>query len=77
MNIDHKHIVEDPFVLLSRQHRLEQRHKFLKHLGKAQYDRSKPMYVSLTTLVSGSDEEFVMNVAKSTLPVYETFLKTL
>lgn len=77
MQISHKQMVEEPLVFLSRQHRLEQRHKFLVHLNKAQYDRTKPLYTSLTTLVSGTDEEFVMNVAKSSLPVYESFLKTL
>lgn len=77
MQISHERIVDDPFVLLSRQHRLEQRHKFLMHLGKAQYDPKAPLFVSLTALVSGTDEEFVMNVARSNLQTYEVFLKTL
>lgn len=77
MKISHRQLIDDPLVFLSRQHRLEQRNKFLGHLGKAQYDRTQPMYVSLTTLVSGTDEEFVLNVAKSHLKTYEAFLKTL
>lgn len=77
MKISHRQLVDEPLVFLSRQHRLEQRHKFLRHLKKAQYDRTQPLYTSLTNLVSGTDEEFVMNVARSNLATYETFLKTL
>lgn len=77
MEISHSQMVEEPLVLLSRQHRLEQRHRFLAQLGKAQYDPTQPLYTSLTMLVSGTDEEFVMNVAKSSIATYEAFLKTL
>lgn len=77
MKISHRQLINDPLVFLSRQHRLEQRDKFLGHLGKAQYDRMQPMYISLTALVSGTDEEFVLNVAGSNLATYEAFLKTL
>lgn len=76
MGISHKRLVDDPNVLLSRRFRIEQRDKFLRYLGKAQYDPKKDLYVSLTDLVSGNDEEFVLNVAKSNFKTYETFLKS-
>lgn len=77
MKITHQQMIQEPLVFLSRQHRIERRHKFLGHINRAQYDKTKPLYISLTALVSGTDEEFVMNVAKSDLKSYDTFLRTL
>lgn len=77
MEIPHSQIIQFPEILTSREYRIRQRHEFLKYLGKAQYDPSQDLYVSLKTLVEGTDQEFVINVAKSTMDIYDTFLRTL
>lgn len=77
MEISHEHLRQDPHILLTRAYRIRQRHEFLKFLGKAQYDPKKDLYVSLKNLVVGTDEEFVLNVARSSIPTYHAFLKTL
>ncbi|XP_059607381.1 transcription termination factor 3, mitochondrial [Phlebotomus argentipes] len=77
MEITHEHLCRDPYILLSRQYRIRQRHEFLKYLKRAQYDPQKDLYVSLKNLVVGNDEEFVLNIARSTISTYNAFLKTL
>ncbi|XP_055705669.1 transcription termination factor 3, mitochondrial [Phlebotomus papatasi] len=77
MAISHDQLRQDPHILLSRLYRIRQRHEFLKFLGKAQYDPKKDLYVSLKNLVVGTDEEFVLNIARSSIPTYHSFLKTL
>ncbi|GAB0087840.1 Transcription termination factor 3, mitochondrial [Sergentomyia squamirostris] len=77
MEISHEQLLKDPYILLSRTFRIRQRHDFLKYLGKAQYDPKKDLYISLKNLVVGSDEEFAINIARSSIPVYQNFLKTL
>ncbi|XP_055694463.1 transcription termination factor 3, mitochondrial [Lutzomyia longipalpis] len=77
MEISHEQLCQDPHILLSREHRIRQRHEFLKFIGKAQYDPKKDLYVSLKNLVVGTDEEFVFNIAKSSMPTYNAFLRTL
>ena len=44
---------------------MKQRHGFLTFLGKTQYDHKKNLYISLKSLVDGSDEEFVLDIARS------------
>lgn len=77
MQLSHETIVQSPEVLLIRQFKLRQRHEFLKMLKRNQYDPKKPLYVSLFSLVTGSDREFVINIAKSCMEEYEKFLKSL
>lgn len=77
MNISHHQIIQFPEVLISRLFRLKERHGFLNYLEKAQYDPSKELYVSLKRLVEGSDKEFVIEVAKSSMEEYNTFLRSL
>ncbi|KAK4879595.1 hypothetical protein RN001_007741 [Aquatica leii] len=77
MGIPIERIVDMPEVLFCRLFRLKQRHLFLKSLGRAMYDAKKPNYVSLRTLVSGSDVNFCDNVAKSSIQTFNAFLKTL
>ncbi|KAL6432730.1 hypothetical protein ACFW04_006257 [Cataglyphis niger] len=76
MQLKHDLLVKVPHVLLCRKTRLQQRHLFLIEMKKAQYDPSKPMYVSPRALVSGTDVEFCMNIAKTSIDVYNAFLKT-
>lgn len=77
MKLSHDKILESPEILTSRKYRLKQRYEFLKSIGKAQFDETKPGYISLKSLVEGTDPEFVQNVCKSTLETYDNFLKTL
>lgn len=77
MKFSHEKILQSPEILTSRKYRLKQRHGFLKSLGKAQYDETKPGYISIKSLVEGTDKEFVENVSKSSLETYNNFMKTL
>ncbi|KAJ8924905.1 hypothetical protein NQ315_001062 [Exocentrus adspersus] len=77
MNIPLERILDEPGILMCRQKRVMERHMFLEKLGKVQYDPKKPNYVSLTTLVSGSDSYFCTEVAKSSVQAYNAFLKSL
>lgn len=77
MKLPHSLISEQPEILTCRLHRLKQRHMFLETQGRAQYDPKKPMYVSLKTLVSNSDAEFSIDIAKAPVETYNMFLKTL
>lgn len=77
MKLSHALIMSDPCILLCRKRRLEHRHTFLVKLGRAQYDPTKPLYVSFRDLICGSDAEFCKNVAKSNIEVYDLYLKTM
>lgn len=77
MKLSHKQILQMPEILTSREFRLKQRHEYLKHLNKAQYDPKLDLYISPKSLAEGSDKDFVLNVAKSNLSDYDTFLRTL
>ncbi|XP_058461655.1 transcription termination factor 3, mitochondrial [Malaya genurostris] len=77
MLVSHSDILKTPEILQARDHRIKQRHGFLKFLGKAQYDPRKELYVSLKSLVEGTDEEFAFYVAKSNISCYNDYLKTL
>lgn len=77
MNLSHEIIVKQSSILSCRKSRLDARHKFLVHLKKAQYDPSKPLYVSPKNIVSGTDSEFCANIANTTILTYNDFLKTL
>lgn len=76
MQLQHDFIVQIPQILFCRKTRLQQRHLFLVEMKRAQYDPSKPMYVSPLALVSGTDLDFCRDVAKTTVEIYNAFLKT-
>lgn len=77
MNIPHDRIVQESTVLHCREIRLKQRHLFLTKLGRAQYDPKKPNYISLKSLVTGTDAFFCTDVAKSSVKAFNIFLKSL
>ncbi|VEN45867.1 unnamed protein product [Callosobruchus maculatus] len=77
MKIPIETIVEIPEILTCRQSRLKQRHLFLEKLGRAQYNPKKPNYVALASLVADSDSNFATELAKSSITVYNEFLKSL
>nr|XP_012223666.1 PREDICTED: transcription termination factor 3, mitochondrial [Linepithema humile] len=76
MQLQRDFIVQMPQILLCRKTRLQQRHLFLVEMKRAQYDPSKPMYVSPRALISGTDVDFCRDIAKTTVEVYNAFLKT-
>lgn len=77
IGISHELIVAWPSVLQTRLHLLQARHRFLLHVGRAQYDPTKENYVSLKALVSGKDSEFCRLVAKVPTVELNNFLKTI
>lgn len=76
MEISHQQILQHTNILTFRNFIIKQRHEFLKELGKAQYNYLLPGYISLDTLVIGSDVDFCKNVAKTSIDVFNAFLKT-
>ncbi|XP_078253279.1 transcription termination factor 3, mitochondrial [Rhinoraja longicauda] len=77
MGIPHHLITKFPQVFNAKFLRIKDRHLFLQHLGRAQYDPSQPNYVSLDKLVATPDDVFCTTLAKATLSDFETFQKTL
>jgi mTERF domain-containing protein len=77
MGINHDRIVLEPQVLTSRLFRIKQRHEYLKYLNRAQYDPTKPNYVSLFNLVKGTDLDFCLNIAKTNTEKFNNYLKTV
>uniref|UniRef100_A0ACB8FEV7 Transcription termination factor 3, mitochondrial n=1 Tax=Sphaerodactylus townsendi TaxID=933632 RepID=A0ACB8FEV7_9SAUR len=77
MGIPHGVIVHFPQVFNSSLLRIKERHLFLKFLGRAQYDPKQPSYVALDKLVSLSNDIFCVEVAKTSIQDFHTFLKTL
>lgn len=77
MNISHDRIVLEPQVMTSRLFRIQQRHEYLKYLNRAQYDPTKPNYISLLKLISGTDSDFCLNIAKTSVEMFNSYLKTV
>lgn len=77
MSIEPKQIIQDPGILLCRFNRLRQRHRFLQKLGRDQFNPLKPNYVSLNSLVHASDSEFSTDIAKSSIQIFNMFLKSI
>lgn len=77
MKIPLERIVQECGILTMRVSRIQPRHEFLVKIDKVQYNPKMPNYVSLMTLVNGTDVEFCTNVAKTSIQAYNTFLKSL
>jgi mTERF domain-containing protein len=77
LQIPHHIMSKFPESLLSDTYQTEHRHEFLESLGRAQYDPSRPNYVSPASLTQASDLEFCQQVAKCPVKLYNQFLKTL
>jgi len=75
--IPHHVLAHFPTALTGNPLEVAERHQFLTSLGRAQYDPGKPQYVSPRDLSEGSDLEFAERVARSTVQLYNAFLKTL
>ena len=51
--------------------------KFLKALGRDQFDQTKPNYISPEMLTVNCDQEFCERAAKCSEGLYDKFLLTL
>ena len=51
--------------------------RFLKHIGRAQYDPTKENYVSMEMLARCDDFKFATRVAKVPVKVFMDFIKTM
>ncbi|XP_067933783.1 transcription termination factor 3, mitochondrial-like [Watersipora subatra] len=76
MHLSKEQILAWPSILRCRQRIVKERHSVLSHLNLHEYDSSKPGYVSLQRLVSGTDENFCKDVAKIPLNLYYDYIKT-
>lgn len=77
MGIPHNLIVKFPQIFNGKLLRIKERHLFLKHIGRAQYDPTHPHYISLDRLVATPDTVFCNEIAKSSQQDFEHFQKTL
>ncbi|VDO97731.1 unnamed protein product [Soboliphyme baturini] len=77
LGFSHEEILKWPRVLRERKSRIQERHEFLRKIGRAQYDPMKPNFVSLNALMNDRDRDFCFTVAKVPVSVYNEFLKTL
>ncbi|XP_055937598.1 transcription termination factor 3, mitochondrial-like [Argiope bruennichi] len=77
MGIPHETIIKFPEIFTRRAFITKQRHLYLVHLNRAQYDPTQPLYVSLRDLVLLSDCEFCEKCARTSIDMYNEFLKTL
>lgn len=77
MNVPLNQLLKMPNILATRLFRIRERHEYLRSLGKAQYNPKLDLYVSLDILITGSNEEFAQNVAKTSYKNFEDFLKTM
>lgn len=76
-NISNEIITKIPGVLTCRLPRLKQRHSFLKHINKEQFNPREPNYISILDVVSGTDVEFCEKHAQVPIELYNNYLKTL
>lgn len=77
MGIPHHLITKFPQAFNAKFLRIKDRHLFLQHVGRAQYDPSQPNYIPLDKLVATPDDVFCVTLAKAMLSDFETFQKTL
>lgn len=76
MGVSQDRISEFPGVLLKRAFVLKERHEYLVHLNRAQYDPTKPNFVSLHDIATTTDQVFCEVCAKTSIDRYNEFLKT-
>lgn len=53
------------------------RYAFLKHLGRVQFDVTKPNFISIKHMIEPDEEKFMTKYAKCSRQEYEDFLKTI
>nr|CAG4638695.1 EOG090X0C5Y [Cyclestheria hislopi] len=77
MKLNHETILKFPAILTCRDFRLKQRHQYLCFRNRNQYDPCKENYVSPLDIIRGSDADFCLQVAHSSVIDYNNFCKTL
>lgn len=77
MGIPHDRIVEFPGIFLKRTFILRERHTYLVHLNRNQYDPEKANFVSLIDIATTTDSAFCQKCAHTSVDRYNDFLKTL
>ena len=77
VKMNHESILRFPAVLTCRSFRTKQRHEFLCHLDRAQYDPKLPNYVNPLQLIRDSDSHFAVHVAKTSIQEFNNFCKTM
>jgi hypothetical protein len=77
VKMDHETMLQFPGVLTCRSFRVKQRHGYLCYLNRAQYDPKLPNYVSPLKLISDSDSNFAVHVAKASVQEFNDFCKTV
>lgn len=77
MKMDYESVLRFPAVLTCRGFRIKQRHEFLCHLNRAQYDPKLPRYVSPLQIISDSDTYFAVHIARSSIQDFNDFCKTM
>ena len=75
--IPHETLVKFPEALKASAVNTRPRLKFLRALGRDQFDKSKPNYISPGLLTVNSDTEFCEHAAKCSESLYDKFLLTL
>ncbi|KAG8038729.1 hypothetical protein G9C98_000284 [Cotesia typhae] len=77
MMISHDIIAQMPLILRTNLDRIKSRHLFLKALKRDQYDPTKPLYVSLDDIASPTDHVFCCKSARTSIELYDMFLRSL
>nr|CAG4636464.1 EOG090X0C5Y [Eubosmina coregoni] len=77
IKMSHETILKFPAVLTCRDFRMKQRHEFLRHLNRDQYDPNLSNYVSPIALIKDTDAHFAVHVAKSSITLFNQFCKTM
>lgn len=77
MGVSHAHITTWPDILKANSYKIKCRHKFLKHIGRDQFDPKLENYISMKALSVGPDDVFCLNVAKVPVSEYNIFLKSM
>ncbi|XP_054158875.1 transcription termination factor 3, mitochondrial-like [Oppia nitens] len=77
MMISHELLTKFPQILMKFRQSIESRHLYLKRLGRAQYDPTKPLYVPLTAFYELEDNEFADKYAKTSVNDFNCFCKSL
>nr|CAG4637305.1 EOG090X0C5Y [Ceriodaphnia reticulata] len=77
IKMDHELMLQFPALLTCRQFRIKQRHEFLCHLGRAQYNQNLANYVNPLHLIEDTDAHFAVTIAKSSIQDFNDFCKTL
>ncbi|XP_053389563.1 transcription termination factor 3, mitochondrial-like [Mercenaria mercenaria] len=77
MELPHELIAKTPIAMDTTRYFLENRHRFLVKCGRAQYDPTKPNYVSLHALLTAKEDIWCVEIAKASVAEYNQFLRTI